>query len=84
MINFPVVTASERGIVIGDISFKDGEEVVHHGNECGKKGVSVPYMTEDVKILAAGSQVLFILIVKKHNVWNRLAEESFTRIIDVS
>lgn len=71
------VTACEKGVVIGNISFKEGEDQpARNANDSGKNGIYIPSMTKDVTI-EADSDALFILIVEKHTVWSRLAEDEF-------
>lgn len=69
------VTACEKGVVIGNISFKEGE-IAYNGNDSGKKGISIPSMTHSVSIIK-DTDVLCMLIVEKHTVFSRLAEDEF-------
>lgn len=69
------VTACEKGVVIGNISFKEGE-IAYNGNDSGKKGISIPSMTHSVSIIK-DTDALCMLIVEKHTVFSRLAEDEF-------
>ena len=63
---------AKRGLMFGHLVLRDGEQVLDLA-KLGPRGLGVPRFTDDVEIV--GSDADFILVVEKHSVAVRLAQE---------
>ncbi|PRQ29088.1 putative DNA topoisomerase (ATP-hydrolyzing) [Rosa chinensis] len=71
------VYASEKGIVFGNISFSVGNQR-YNCTTGGIKGTPIPSKTDKIKSMK-NKDALFILVVKKETVFQRLVEDGFCR-----
>ncbi|KAM5571457.1 DNA topoisomerase 6 subunit A-like [Rosa sericea] len=70
------VSASEKSLVYGDISFKLGEKDFN-GRSGGTGGITIPSNTSSISHIKSKDRLYFVIVVEKDTVFERLAEDGF-------
>ncbi|XP_062028984.1 DNA topoisomerase 6 subunit A-like [Rosa rugosa] len=70
------VSAGEKGLVYGDISFKLGE-LDFDGRSGGSRGITIPSNTSSISDIRSKDRLYFVIVVEKDTVFERLAEDGF-------